>query len=146
MPPQPRIVLASASPRRFELLRAAGFDPLVRPSGASEGRRSAESVERLVLRLAEEKARDVATAWNAEFGAPAVVLGADTEVALDDEPLGKPHDDAHAEALLRRLSGLEHRVLTGVYLLRTDDGRSSGGVEVTRVRFRPLDAPISGIA
>jgi septum formation protein len=67
------------------------------------------------------------------------VLAADTEVVLDGRVLGKPADAAQASRMLRDLRGREHEVLTGVRLVRTDDGRAAGGVEVTRVRFGDCD-------
>ena len=136
--PQPVFHLASASPRRLTLLRDLGISPRVVPAALPETVRSGESPERMVLRLARSKAGSVAKRLR-ELGRPGVVLGADTAVVLDGRALGKPHDAGDAAAMLRRLSGRAHEVLTGVCLVRLDDERQTGGVESTRVRFLPYD-------
>lgn len=105
------LILASASPRRHELLLAAGMDHVVRPASDSEIRRPEESPVNLVKRLAEEKARAV------ECEPGNVVLGADTVVCVGDTLLGKPADEADAVRMLRLLSGREHSVYTGICLL-----------------------------
>jgi septum formation protein len=132
------LVLASASPRRRELLESWGIVPCIAPSHVEERSRPGEDPRSLVLRLAEAKARAVAAAM-IPSGAPSVVLAADTEVVLDGMALGKPHDPAAAAAMLGRLRGREHDVLTGVFLLRTDDGRAACGIDATRVRLRDFD-------
>jgi len=132
------LILASASPRRLQLLRQRGFDPRVVPSGVSERPLPGEMPEDLVLRLAESKAREVRARLDRPH--PALVLGADTAVVVDGSVLGKPADTAHAERMLALLSGRQHRVLTGVFLLRSDDGRHAGGVASTAVCFHSLDA------
>ncbi len=134
----PEIVLASASPRRLELLRALGLRVTPRPSGLPEPADGGAPPEELVVRLAELKGRHV-TGLLREEGRRALVLGADTEVVLDDTTLGKPRDPADAAAMLRRLAGRDHEVLTGVYLARTDDARETSAVSRTRVRFRDYD-------
>jgi septum formation protein len=91
-----------------------------------------------VARLAEAKARRAARVIGPS-GDGAIVLGADTEVVLEGSVLGKPRDAEDARAMLERLRGREHDVLTGVYLLRAADGRGLGAVESTRVRFRDYD-------
>src|SRR6478672_5782898 len=98
------LILASASPRRHELLLAAGIDHVVRAAALVEEHRPGELPARLVERLAEEKARAVPSA------ADDVVLGADTIVYLDDLALGKPVDDDDARRMLRLLSGRDHWV------------------------------------
>jgi septum formation protein len=125
------IVLASASPRRSELLLAAGFQFTVRVADVDESVAHGESADAYVLRLAMEKARAV-TRTTSE-----VVIGADTTVVVDGEILGKPVDAADATRMLRRLSGRSHRVLTGVCVLYDEvvDAR----VGVTEVEFMPLD-------
>lgn len=125
-----RLVLASASPRRLDLLRAAGVEPVVAPADVDESPSRRESPLVLVERLARAKALAV-------LADDDVVLGADTEVVLDDEALGKPRDAADAAATLRRLSGRAHEVLTGVAL--AGGGRLVSGVVRTTVRFRALD-------
>jgi septum formation protein len=134
--PRFTLCLASASPRRVALLRQAGFAPLVRVSAIDERPHPGEAPRDLVLRLAESKARAVAAALAAAgTGGHTLLLAADTEVVLDGEVLGKPHGASHAMEMLRRLRGRSHEVLTGVFLLRTDDGRSLARTEETRVTF-----------
>lgn len=127
-----KIILASASPRRQELLRQIGvqFDQQVAEIDETPGEN--ESAEAYVARLALEKARAV----HARLGDDEVpVLGADTAVVVDDEILGKPRDAAHAATMLRQLAGREHRVLSAVALV----GRHEAcRVSESRVRFRPL--------
>ncbi len=112
-----RFILASASPRRKELLEMAGLDFEVVPAGIDESFRDGETPHEHVLRLSREKARAVAgvhpEAW---------VLGADTIVLIDGEVLGKPGTKQEAKAMLGKLSGREHRVVTGFTLLK---GRSA---------------------
>lgn len=127
------LVLASASPRRRELLEAAGWGVEVRPADLDESRLPGEPAAGYVLRLACAKARAIAP----QAGS-ACVLGADTTVALGDELLAKPADEAEARAMLARLSGRAHEVLTGVCLI--DRGVEAAAVETTRVEFAPLSA------
>ena len=128
-----RIVLASASPRRLDLLKAAGFEVVVRPSSVEE--HSGGLVPRaLVVANAEMKALDIASSTSGDL-----VLGADTVVVLDGEVLGKPRDLAHASEMLRRLGGRTHEVLTGVCMLRGGTSARCSFVESTRVAFRTLD-------
>jgi septum formation protein len=103
------LVLASASPRRAELLRAAGFAFIVHPVDVDESPREGEPPEAYVTRLAAEKL-DAARTAHPE----AVIIAADTTVVLDGLVLGKPEDDEAAAAMLRQLSGRSHVVLTGV--------------------------------
>lgn len=127
------LVLASASPRRREILDTLGVSFEVCPSEAPEHARAGEAPEALAQRLAGEKASSI------EAGPDAWVLGADTVVVVDDDVLGKPEDDAEARAMLARLAGRWHRVITGVALAR--DGRVLEDLAVeTRVRFAPMDA------
>jgi len=106
------IYLASASPRRQELLRQLGIAFEAVAANLSEVRAVGETPENYVLRLARDKARHVAQ--QTHVSRP--VLGADTEVVLDGEVFGKPRDGAHALAMLRRLQGRTHEVLTAVVL------------------------------
>ena len=129
------LILASASPRRQELLRNAGFDFEVRPSAVDERRLNGEAAEDYVLRLAREKALAVA----ASSPAGALVLGADTTVAVDRHILGKPADAADAVRMLRLLSGSIHRVITGVCLVRAPATIERLRSDVTWVHFRRLD-------
>ena len=128
-----RLVLASASPRRADLLRAAGFAFVVRPASIDESATPHESAAALVQRLAAAKAAAVAIADPLD-----VVIGADTVVVLDGRILGKPRDDGDATAMLERLSGRGHEVLTGVAVRQ--GGRAIVSVEETRVYFAPLRA------
>jgi septum formation protein len=127
-----RLVLASASPRRADLLRAAGYEFVVRPTGVDESVLPGESPYAHVCRLADAKAAAAA----ADAAPGEVVLGADTVVVVDGLVLGKPADDAEAAAMLRRISGRAHEVLTGV-TLRTRD-RSRSAVARTVVHFTQL--------
>jgi len=104
-----RIVLASASPRRAELLRAAGIDFDVQPANVDETLAGGEVPGEYVSRLAEAKARLVY-----EGDVRRIVLAADTAVVVDEHVLGKPQDDADAVRMLRMLSGRSHQVLTAV--------------------------------
>jgi len=126
-----QFVLASASPRRAELLTAAGFAFEVAHADIDETPLPRESADGYVLRLAEGKARAVA----ARFPDHAV-LGADTTVVVDGHILGKPADAADAVAMLRRLQGRAHEVLTGVALVA--HGRAQVVLETTRVWFEPM--------
>lgn len=128
------LVLASASPRRVELLRQLGVDFVVRPADVLEERQSGESPEGYGLRVATEKAREA----QRHLPAGTLVLGADTEVLLDGRILGKPRDQAHAGELLHALSGRSHEVLSAVVLL--DDAEIRTALSRTRVWFRPLSA------
>ncbi|MGH9862870.1 MAG: Maf family protein [Candidatus Acidiferrales bacterium] len=130
------LILASRSLRRQEVLRNAGFEFEVIPSQVEENPLSGETPAALVERLARLKAQDVA----AKLGPrdDALVLGADTVVVNDGALLGKPQSSQEAAAMLERLSGNAHEVVTGVAL--AEPGRSSLAVahEITRVFFRPL--------
>lgn len=109
------LILASNSPRRHELLLAAGIDHIVQPASVSEDRRPGESPTGFVRRLAEEKARAVRSL--PIYSAADVVLGADTIVRLAKQAFGKPTDDADAARMLRLLSGRDHWVHTGICIL-----------------------------
>ena len=125
------LVLASASPRRAELLAAAGLAFDIAPAHIDEGHRPGELPEAYVARLAEDKAVAVRRQHP-----DAVVLGADTIVLVDDVALGKPADRQDAERMLRLLSGRTHQVLTAVCL--KGEGNSASHVEWTTVRLATL--------
>lgn len=126
-------VLASASPRRFRILREAGQQFTVEPSGIDEIRRPGESPPSFAARMALEKAAAVSARLPRRW-----VLGADTVVALDGEALGKPSSAAEAAAMLRALSGRSHAVVTGFALL-DELGRPFRADRVsTEVVFRRL--------
>jgi len=134
-----RLYLASASPRRLQLLGQIGLDAVARPACVEERVLPGESPAEIVRRLAELKGRTVASRIATESDDEALILAADTAVVLDGDVLGKPEDAGQAEEMLRRLRGRTHEVLTGVFLLRTDDGRSVCEGEATRVMFRDYD-------
>jgi septum formation protein len=136
MPGNPPLILASASPRRLELLAQIGIVPdKVAPTDIDETRRKDESPRALAERLAREKA-----AACAEAG---YVLAADTVVALGQRNLEKAADAAEAEAFLRLLSGRAHQGLTGV-AVRAPDGRVNARTVLARVKMKRLtDAEIA---
>jgi septum formation protein len=142
-----RLILASASPRRADLLRAAGFAFETIVADVDERMRDGETPAIYVRRLAAEKSAAALAALAAPGrsstlpGSPgigdAVVLGADTVVVADDgATLGKPRDAADAAAMMRRLSGRWHQVMTGVSLRK--GAYEVGRVETTRVEFTTL--------
>ena len=133
----PTVVLASASPRRLDLLRQIGIEPFVEPADVDETLDDGVDVAAAVAGLAAAKARAVAARHQGE---PVLVLGADTLVVLDGQPLGKPSDEPEARDMLRRLSGREHQVMTGVAIIDAATGNDVGGVETTIVRFRDLES------
>jgi septum formation protein len=136
----PTLVLASASPRRAELLARLGLDPVVRPAGLDESVHPDEPPADLVARLAAAKA--AASAAAGEPGDDEVVLAADTEVVIDGRVLGKPRDRDDAHAMLRALSGRSHEVITGIAVQRGDTSRIAQ--VTTAVTFRDLsDAEIA---
>jgi len=126
-----RLLLASASPRRAELLAAAGFDFDVHPVDIDERPRPDEAPDAYVRRLAHEKS--AAAAGSSPDLNARVVIGADTAVVLDGKILGKPRDADEVRDMLERLSGRRHDVLTGLSLRR--GGRELGHVERTAVFF-----------
>lgn len=130
------IYLASASPRRQELLRQLGVEFQVLPSNILEVRAAGESPSDYVTRVAGDKARWVAQLI-AERGLPLhPVLGADTEVVLDGEILGKPADASHGKEMLRRLSGRTHEVLSAICI--GNRGQEHTALSISRVTFRAL--------
>ena len=131
------LVLASASPRRRELLIQAGFSFTVRPAHIPEDPFPNEDPIAYVTRLAREKAQAVFHDLLSEESAPPqVVVGADTTVTLDNHILGKPSDPSDAARMLRLLSGRTHRVITGVAVVTADF--TEVAAEVTAVRFLTL--------
>src|SRR5947208_2406681 len=118
-----RLVLASASPRRAELLRAAGYQFETLAVDLDEGVNAGETPDVYVARLAHEKsaaALHLLTSRSVESEDP-IVLGADTAVIVDGDILGKPRDDRDSASMLQKLSGRSHEVLTGISL-RTSTG------------------------
>lgn len=130
------LYLASASPRRQELLHQLGIAFEVLPSNILEVREAGETPSEYVVRVALDKARYVARLVK-ERGLPAYpVLGADTEVVLDGMILGKPRDRAHGLKMLGRLAGRGHEVLSAVALIV--EGGEHTALNVNRVTFGPL--------
>ena len=131
------VYLASASPRRSELLRQIGVPFRVRPAAVPEEQAVGEAPDAYVLRLAAAKA---AAVWAAlEGGEERPVLAADTAVVLDGRVLGKPADAAEAEAMLAALSGRAHRVLTAI-ALTTSAATADTLLSESEVRFRSTTA------
>jgi septum formation protein len=135
----PRLLMASASPRRLELLRQIVADNTIEvlASDHEEAYREEDPLER-VKRLALEKARTVLSR-RAEFSPSIeIVIGADTEVVIDGEAVGHPEDGEHARHILGRLSGRRHQTITGLALIDTASGREVVECTSTQVKFKPL--------
>jgi septum formation protein len=132
-----KLILASASPRRTEILRDAGFTFEVIPVHVDETRFSGESATNYVSRLASSKANLVAQTL-AGKKEKAFVIGADTVVVAGRHIIGKPRDAADARRILRLLSGKTHKVLTGVFVVSVPSEKESHHVEETRVQFLRL--------
>jgi nucleoside triphosphate pyrophosphatase len=128
-----KLILASASPRRAEILSAAGIPFEVRASRIDESRLPGESPEKMVERLARAKAEAVALELLPSDST--IILGADTVVVANDEILGKPGNAATAREMLPKLRGREHLVITGFALSRPQDNQIRVGHETTRVWF-----------
>ncbi|TLM65440.1 MAG: septum formation inhibitor Maf [Deltaproteobacteria bacterium] len=142
MPTSRKIVLASASPRRRELLAQVGLNVAVVPADVDETPFAGETPTAHVVRLSEAKAlavagrREVVGRW---------FIGSDTVVVRDDAILGKPADAIEAEAMLRSLSGRSHEVVSGYAVLDRATGRTRSGAVTTRVWFKALtDREIAG--
>ena len=127
----PTLVLASASPRRRELLAGLGVTFEVRPAHVPEVPAAGEPLRAFVERLARSKATAIVSDHE-------LVLGADTVVVVDRELLGKPTDTENARAMLRRLQGRRHHVYTGVAIVGGGGGRTVSAVAETEVRFGPM--------
>src|SRR5262245_7700586 len=125
----PRLLLASASPRRADLLRAAGYEFDVEPANVDESVRAGESAEAYVRRMVEAKAAAVASKAQGR-----IVLAADTVVTVGAQILGKPADDDDARRMLRLLSGRRHQVRTAVRVNNRTE------VEVSAVELASLAA------
>jgi septum formation protein len=130
------LILASASPRRRELLTQAGYRFEVQPSSIPEARRPGEDAIRFATRLAREKAEEI-FARHTPSTTPVMVLGADTVVVCDGEIMGKPADGADATRMLLLLSGRTHQVVTGVAVV-WDVGSAEVAAEMTQVTMRTL--------
>lgn len=132
--PDKPIILASASPRRAEILKKIGLAFVVRPSSVDENMAPTLPPDEYAVELARRKCKAVA----AEV-ASGIVIGADTIVVLEKNILGKPVSAAEACDMLRRLSGKTHRVFTGFAIVDRPSDRETTGVEMTEVTFRELE-------
>jgi MAF protein len=130
------LILASNSPRRQELLRAAGWSFTALPADIDEQPGPDESAADYVLRLAEEKAKNIQRNMPADIAPQAVIVAADTTVVLDEQILGKPVDAAGAKRMLRRQRGRTHQVYTGLAILRAADRRMETDLTCTDVTMR----------
>jgi septum formation protein len=131
-----KLILASASERRAQILRDAGIPFTQLSSAIDETPYAGEPPHDLVQRLATAKAELVA----ARAVGPAIVIGADTEVTLDGHIFGKPKSSDDARHMLEKLSGRTHSVITGVTLIRLPDAERLTFAETTHVHFSPLSA------
>lgn len=127
----PDIILASASPRRREICDLLGLTYTVEPAQTELPMDPKLPLEEAVLRVARGKAEEIAAKHP-----HAVVIGADTVVAVGDTVLGKPQNEEHAKDMLRRLAGNEHRVITAVWIC--DGERSEGFADSAAVTFMPM--------
>jgi septum formation protein len=132
-----KLILASSSPRRAEILRNAEIKFEICGVEVDETPLPGETANAMVARLAEAKARAVARRLGDRTG-QCIVIGADTTVELNGEILGKPLDSAKAREMLEELSGKRHRVLTGIFLQRLRDQATRAAVELSEVTFAPL--------
>jgi nucleoside triphosphate pyrophosphatase len=128
-----RLILASESPRRYELLKQVGLHFDVIPSGIEEDYIKGESPRKHVLRLAEAKALDVGNQHPDRW-----IIAADTIVYVDHSILGKPKNREEAKKMLRRLSGKEHRVLTGFSVRHLERGKGDQEAVQTAVKVKKL--------
>lgn len=127
------IILASASPRRRELLASIGLEFTIDPADIDEASIHRPSPEEEAVALSESKAVHVANRHT-----QGIVIGADTIVIIGDEVLGKPAHPDQAKAMLHKLSGRTHQVITGVTVVNAATGRKQSAYESTRVTFRSL--------
>jgi septum formation protein len=137
----PRLILASESPRRADLLREAGFSFEVLPAQIDESPLPAETPGEMTLRLARAKATAVTLAAApiaTKSPGQIYVLGADTAVAIGNELFGKPSAHADAARMIRALSGRTHTVVTGIWVIRLPDQANRAAIESTSVTFGEL--------
>jgi len=153
------LILASASPRRKELLERIGFTVKVVPSDADESAMEGEEHEEFVKRIARAKVVAVVQRLRSTLASPSGeiptgasplrkhdtsyrwVVGADTIVSLDGEVLGKPRDQDHAFEILSKLAGKEHRVLSGFCVFDMEKNKEGIQAVVSRVRMKPMTRP-----
>jgi septum formation protein len=127
----PKLILASGSPRRSEIMNSVGWEFTKAIPDIDEAERDGELPADYVRRLAIEKAEAVSASHPGE-----IILAADTTVVIDDQMIGKPIDEDDARRMLRMLSGNWHEVLTGVAVCR--NGSVEVGLQTTRVKFAPM--------
>ncbi|MDN5331655.1 MAG: nucleoside triphosphate pyrophosphatase [Tepidanaerobacteraceae bacterium] len=132
---RPRLILASASPRRRDLLKQVGLDFEIIPSLVDETVPPGVTPDIAAVRLAEKKAIDVA-----HRSKDGIVIAADTIVALDDSILGKPKDEEEARKMLESLSGRWHRVFTGIAVVDCSSLEKVTDCEQSRVKFKKLSS------
>ena len=140
-PLKPKIVLASASPRRAEILRNTGIPFEILPGSIDETPLPGEPADEYVLRLAREKsfaAGKTLGETTEPAPEPTLIVAADTTVVFGSEILGKPIDAEDARRMLHLLAGHTHRVLTGISVRKVPGSEELSGVETTRVTFLPL--------
>lgn len=128
-----KLILASASPRRSQLLKQIGLTFQIMPSNIDEDEIFSHDPLVNIQEIALRKARDIATGMK-----NSIVIGADTQILMDDEVLGKPLDAADAASMLGKLSGRTHQAITGVALVDSETEFEETWVEVTAVTFRQL--------
>ncbi|NLK44481.1 MAG: septum formation inhibitor Maf [Tissierellia bacterium] len=129
-----KIILASSSPRRIELLRKYNFNPVVVKAEIQEKTMEGEKPEQIAMALAFEKASWVSN----KFNDGEIIIGADTIVVFKDEILGKPRDKEDAFRMLKALSGNEHSVITGICIIKAGSNLKLVDYESTLVKFRDL--------
>lgn len=129
-----KIILASASPRRKELLERIGLQFEIIPSNADENIEGQEFSEKLIEQLAIDKATDVAKKTKKS----ALVIGADTIVVCQNKVLGKPIDKDDAREMIKHLSGNIHEVVTGIAIIDTETNTTLSDFLVTKVKFKEL--------
>lgn len=134
------IILASASPRRQELIRMLGLPVTLMPGNADETTPAHWTPRQIVEGLSERKAAAAAEKLQDVSPRRGIVVGSDTIVVLDGKVMGKPSDEQEAERMLRELAGATHEVYTGVTCLRLSDGRTATSHRITRVKMRPLSS------
>lgn len=128
-----KLILASSSPRRRQLLAGAGYDFVVSEPDDNEDAPAGLSPAEHAMLLARRKAQSVAQRLGS-----GLILGADTVVAIGDEIIGKPTDPQHAVRILTRLSGTQHAVMTALCLVEVDTGRECCGLDTTVIQMRQV--------
>ena len=128
----PKLILASGSPRRSEIMNSVGWEFTKAIPNIDESEREGESPVDYVRRLAQEKAEAIAHMYPDEM-----VLAADTTVVIDEQIIGKPSSESDARRMIMMLSGNWHEVLTGVAV--SSDGKIEMGLQRTRVKFAPMN-------